>query len=67
MIKHIGTIPINTERLTLRKFTHDDISDVYGKWTSCPDSDFWEPPHKNIVSVHGFPSLSPINALPSHG
>jgi ribosomal-protein-alanine N-acetyltransferase len=48
MIKHVGTIPINTERLTLRKFTLDDISDVYEKWTSCQDSYFWEPPHKNI-------------------
>jgi ribosomal-protein-alanine N-acetyltransferase len=51
MIKHTGTQPIKTERLSLRRFTSDDISDAYEKWTSCQDSDFWEPPHKNIIET----------------
>ena len=48
MINHIGTQLIKTERLILRKFTLDDIPSAYEKWTSCVDSDFWEPTHKNI-------------------
>lgn len=48
MLNHIGTQPIKTERLTLRRFTLNDVKDAYEKWTSCKDSEFWEPPHKSI-------------------
>ncbi|MGE5422980.1 MAG: GNAT family N-acetyltransferase [Ignavibacteriales bacterium] len=48
MLNHIGTQPIKTERLTLRRFTLNDVKDAYIRWTSCKDSEFWEPPHKNI-------------------
>ena len=48
MIHHIGTQPIQTERLLLRRFTVDDVHDAYEKWTSQKDSEFWEPPHKKI-------------------
>ena len=37
-----------TNRLTLRRFTVDDTNEVFEKWTSSYDSEFWEPPHKNI-------------------
>jgi ribosomal-protein-alanine N-acetyltransferase len=48
LIKHIGTQLIKTERLILRRFTLADINDVYNKWASSQDSDFWQVPHKNI-------------------
>jgi len=48
LIKHIGTQLIKTERLTLRRFTLNDINDVYVKWSSSQDSDFWQKPHKSI-------------------
>ncbi len=48
MLNHIGTQPIKTERLILRRFTPEDVKDAYEKWTSSPDSKFWEPPHKSI-------------------
>lgn len=48
MINHIGTKPIKTERLFLRKFTLNDIPEAFEKWTSKKDCDFWGPPHKNI-------------------
>lgn len=48
MLRHTGTQPITTERLTLRRFILDDIKVAYEKWTSCKDSEFWEPPHKCI-------------------
>jgi ribosomal-protein-alanine N-acetyltransferase len=48
MIKHIGTQPITTNRLILRRFTKDDYKDAFEKWTSCKDSRFWQPPHKNM-------------------
>ena len=48
MLNHIGTQPITTERLTLRRFTLDDIRDAFEKWTSCKESKHWEPPHTRI-------------------
>ena len=48
MIKHIGTQLIKTKRLILRRFTVKDINDVYTKWSSSQDSDFWQKPHKSI-------------------
>jgi [ribosomal protein S5]-alanine N-acetyltransferase len=48
MFNHIGTQPISTDRLLLRRFTVGDYKDVFEKWTSSYDSRFWEPPHKNI-------------------
>jgi [ribosomal protein S5]-alanine N-acetyltransferase len=48
MINHIGTQPIKTNRLVLRRFTVDDSKYAFEKWTSSSDSKFWEPPHKNI-------------------
>lgn len=48
MLNHIGTKPITTNRLTLRRFTVDDSKDAFKKWTSSYDSKFWEPPHKYI-------------------
>ncbi len=48
MLNHIGTQPITTGRLSLRKFTVDDSKDAFEKWTSSDDSKLWEPPHKNI-------------------
>ena len=48
MLNHIGTQPITTNRLTLRRFTEGDSKDAFKKWTSSYDSKFWEPPHKNI-------------------
>lgn len=48
MINHTGTQLIKTDRLTLRRFTLNDINAAYEKWTSCKDSEFWEPPHTSI-------------------
>lgn len=48
MLNHIGTQPITTNRLTLRRFTVDDSKDAYEKWTSSYESKFWAPPHKAI-------------------
>jgi len=48
MLNHIGTQPITTNRLTLRRFTGDDSKDAFEKWTSSYDSKFWEPPQKNL-------------------
>lgn len=48
MLNHIGTQPITTDRLKLRRFTVDDSKYAFKKWTSSSDSKFWEPPHKCI-------------------
>lgn len=48
MLNHIGTQPITTDRLALRRFTVDDSKEAFEKWTSTDDSEFWEPPHNNI-------------------
>ncbi|MCL2408524.1 MAG: GNAT family N-acetyltransferase [Oscillospiraceae bacterium] len=48
MINHIGSQPITTDRLTLRRFTADDSKDAFEKWTSSYDSRFWYPPHESI-------------------
>ena len=48
MLKHSGTQPIKTDRLTLRRFSPDDARDAFDKWTGCQDSEYWEPPHKSI-------------------
>ena len=51
MLNHTGTQPIQTERLTLRRFTLDDIQAAYDRWTSSQASEFWEPPHKSIAET----------------
>lgn len=33
-MNHTGTITLTTERLILRRFTADDVEDVYNNWTS---------------------------------
>ncbi len=48
MLNHIGTQPIKTNRLSLRRFTVDDSQEAFDKWTSSCESKFWEPPHKDI-------------------
>jgi [ribosomal protein S5]-alanine N-acetyltransferase len=48
MLNHIGTLPIVTERLTLRRFVPDDYKEAFQKWTNSSDCQFWQPPHKNI-------------------
>ncbi|MDL2318766.1 GNAT family N-acetyltransferase [Eubacteriales bacterium OttesenSCG-928-A19] len=48
MLHHIGTQPISTDRLSLRRFTIDDSATAFEKWTSSMDSKFWEPPHNSI-------------------
>lgn len=45
MLNHIGTQPITTNRLNLRRFTIDDSKSAFEKWTSSSNSKFWEPPH----------------------
>jgi hypothetical protein len=40
MLKHIGTQPIITNRLILRRFTTDDTKDAFEKWTGSDDSKF---------------------------
>jgi len=48
MLNHIGTQPMRTERLFLRRFTLDDIQDAHYKWASCKDSEFWWPPYNSV-------------------
>ena len=36
-MNHKGTVSLETERLILRKFTMDDVTDVYNNWLSDPD------------------------------
>ena len=36
-MNHKGTVSLETERLILRKFTWDDVTDVYNNWLSDPD------------------------------
>lgn len=50
MICHIGTKPIETDRLLLRRYRLDDAQAVYDNWTSDPEaSRFWTwSPHKDI-------------------
>jgi len=36
-MNHIGTQRIATERLILRRFSMDDVSDAYNNWLSDPD------------------------------
>jgi ribosomal-protein-alanine N-acetyltransferase len=48
VINHIGTQPITTKRLFLRRFTKNDYKDAFEKWTNSYDSRFWEPLHKSI-------------------
>ncbi|MDR3051481.1 MAG: GNAT family N-acetyltransferase [Oscillospiraceae bacterium] len=52
-MRHIGTRPIETERLTLRRATVDDAQDAYDRWTSDPRvSRFmrWTP-HKDVAET----------------
>lgn len=35
-MKHTGTVPLKTNRLTLRRFTMADAAVVFGHWTSDP-------------------------------
>ena len=37
MLKHLGTINLETKRLNLRKLTMDDVSDVFNNWMGDPD------------------------------
>ncbi len=37
MLNHTGTVPLETERLILRRFTMDDIDDMYQNWASDPE------------------------------
>lgn len=49
-MKHIGTQPITTERLILRRFTHDDAEAMFRNWVNDPDvTEFltW-PPHGDL-------------------
>ncbi len=48
MLRHVGTQPITTARLILRRFTLNDCQEAFEKWTSSYDSRFWQPPHKSI-------------------
>ena len=51
MINHIGTKPIITSRLQLRRFILNDTNDAFEKWASSIDSIFWEPPHKTLCET----------------
>jgi [ribosomal protein S5]-alanine N-acetyltransferase len=49
--KHLGTVPIETERLLLRRFTIDDTPAMFENWAKDPDvTKFltW-PPHQSVA------------------
>ena len=50
MINHIGTQPVETNRLILRKYETTDADDMFRNWVTDPEvSHFWGwEPHKNI-------------------
>ncbi len=37
-MKHCGTVPLQTDRLLLRRFTPSDAIDMYSHWSSDPDT-----------------------------
>lgn len=54
MLKHTGTIQIETERLILRKFVYDDIPHMLKNWISNPavQNEYGEPAYKIATEVH---------------
>jgi len=49
-MKHIGTVPLETERLILRRFTMEDDAAMFAHWANDPDVTrylMWKP-HDNI-------------------
>lgn len=53
MVKNVGTVTIETERLILRRFTLQDADDMYKKWINDKEiqSNYGEPVYENIDSV----------------
>jgi len=54
MLKHTGTIQIETERLLLRKFVYDDITNMLKNWIANPavQNEYGEPEYKTAAEVH---------------
>jgi ribosomal-protein-alanine N-acetyltransferase len=54
MLKHTGTIQIETDRLILRKFIYDDIPNMLKNWIANPavQNEYGEPEYKTITEVH---------------
>jgi [ribosomal protein S5]-alanine N-acetyltransferase len=54
MLKHTGTIQMETERLTLRKFVYDDIPNMLKNWISNPSvqNEYGEPEYKTATEVY---------------
>jgi ribosomal-protein-alanine N-acetyltransferase len=48
MLQHRGTLPLQTNRLSLRRFTAEDTRDAYDQWAGSEDARFWSPPHQSI-------------------
>lgn len=59
MIAHTGTLPIETERLLLRRYQMSDAQAVFTQWTSDPEtSRFWTwSPHENVEETREMLSL----------
>ncbi len=55
MLKHQGTVTLETDRLLLRRFKMDDCVDMYNNWATDPDVTrylTW-PPHENMTVTKG--------------
>lgn len=53
MMKHCGTVPLETERLILRRFTLDDAQAMYDNWGRDPEVTrylLWQP-YKSVEDV----------------
>ena len=50
MLNHVGTQPLETSRLILRRYEMSDADDIYNNWVTDPEvSRFWGwKPHKDI-------------------
>ncbi|MDD4125057.1 MAG: GNAT family N-acetyltransferase [Eubacteriales bacterium] len=54
MLEHKGTVTLETERLILRRFVTDDVTDAYSNWLSDPDVAMymqWDA-HTDIKQTH---------------
>ncbi|EHI99243.1 GCN5-related N-acetyltransferase [Clostridium sp. DL-VIII] len=54
MLKHTGTIQIESERLILRKFVYSDIPHMLKNWIANPavQNEYGEPAYKTVDDVH---------------
>lgn len=53
---HLGTVPLETERLILRRFVKSDAQDVFNNWASDPEVTKYLgwPPHSDISVTRKF-------------